>query len=380
MARNAGQPIILVQIGYRLGALGFAASNDLNSQGDGTINGISGNYGFVDQRNALRWVQKHIEGFGGDADNVTAFGISAGSASVHYHILTGDPMFDRGICMSGSAPTIGPLPFDTYERAWEDLCIRLGLQDLDIQARVSRLRAMPSMELLRNYSSAALGPLGDGNILPKSWTFKQSKPTRCKSLIIGDTNVEAIILDGLFRKVQPAQFQKILRSSLSSDDVEGFCRIFDVDTSSWEAYRDAMRRFFSIMMFQYPNMRIAESFKGDVYSYHFEEQSPFPGPTLGMSYHGQCALMMYCVENEVLPLESQHVATTMARQWIAYAHGIEPWERYRDSKQFMRFGPRGQLSLENVKSDTTRLYDHIGFVREHFEQLRDVARVVLNGE
>ncbi|KXL49577.1 hypothetical protein M433DRAFT_546973, partial [Acidomyces richmondensis BFW] len=65
-----------------------------------------GNYGFVDQINALKWVQQHIEDFGGDPKNVTAFGISAGSASVHYHILTESSIFDRAICMSGSAPTL----------------------------------------------------------------------------------------------------------------------------------------------------------------------------------------------------------------------------------------------------------------------------------
>lgn len=385
MARELGQPIVLVQIGYRLGALGFAASIDLNSQQDtrahdGDIHNISGNYGFIDQRNALRWVQKHISGFGGDADNVTAFGISAGSASVHYHILTGDPMFDRAICMSGSAPTLGPLPFNIYDKAWKSLSSALDLQDLDSEARIAKLRSIPPMEILQNYSSAALGPLGDGTILPKSWSFEQSTPSRCESLIIGDTNVEAIILDGLFTRIGPTQFQGILRSILTEDEVQQFFQLFDVETNSWEAYRDAMRRFMSIMMFQFPNLRIAETFEGDVYSYHFEEQSVFPGPTLGISYHGQCALTMYCVENEALPPDSQHVATAMARQWIGFAYGLRPWQRYEEEKRFMRFGPHGQVSLETAESDKTRQYDHVSWVKEHFEPLKEVARSVLNGE
>lgn len=378
MARDAGQPIILVQIGYRLGALGFAASSDLN---DSTNTQESGNYGFVDQRNALRWVQNHINGFGGDPENVTAFGISAGSASVHFHILTGDPMFDRAICMSGSAPTLGPLPFQTYETAWKSLCSNLDLQDLDSQTRVAKLRALPPLDILRNYSSAALGPLGDGTLLPKSWTFKQSRATRCKSLIIGDTNVEAIILDGLFKRVRPEQFQKILQSVLPAQKADTFNLIFGTETTSCNAHRDAMRRFMSIMMFQFPNLRIAETFQGDgAYLYHFEEQSPFKGPTFGLSYHGQCALMMYLVENSALPPESQHVAETMAKQWIAFAQGIEPWGRYVDTNSFMRFGPRGKVSLQDMDSDKTRRYDHIEFVRQNFEALREVARLVLNGE
>lgn len=381
MAREAGQPIILVQIGYRLGALGFAASSDLDSQANADYDGISGNYGFVDQRNALRWVQKHISGFGGDPENVTAFGISAGSASVHHHILTGDPMFDKAICMSGSAPTLGPLPFQTYETAWKSLCSNLELQDLDSQTRVKKLRALPPLEILQNYSSAALGPIGDGVLLPKSWTFKQSKVTRCKSLVIGDTNVEAIILDGLFKRVKREKFQSILRSVLSDQDADDFDRIFGTNATSWEVYRDAMRRFMSTMMFQFPNLRIAETFRGEgAYLYHFEEQSPFKGPTFGLSYHGQCALTMYCVENETLPPESQHVAEMMAKQWTAFAHGVKPWDRFVDSRQFMRFGPHGKVTLEDMQSDKTRHYDHIEFVRQHFEGLKEVARLVLNGE
>lgn len=65
----------------------------------------------MDQRNALEWVRDHIRDFGGDPSNVTAFGISAGSASVHYHILTGAPLFDRAIMMSGSAPITWAVAF-----------------------------------------------------------------------------------------------------------------------------------------------------------------------------------------------------------------------------------------------------------------------------
>jgi carboxylesterase type B len=50
--------------------------------------GVPGNNGLKDQVMALRWVQQNIKQFGGDPDNVTIFGASAGGASVHYHILS----------------------------------------------------------------------------------------------------------------------------------------------------------------------------------------------------------------------------------------------------------------------------------------------------
>lgn len=65
--------VVLVNINYRLGSLGFLALND----------GVTrGNYGFADQLNALRWVRKNIQEFGGDPDRITVFGQSAGAGSV----------------------------------------------------------------------------------------------------------------------------------------------------------------------------------------------------------------------------------------------------------------------------------------------------------
>ena len=156
----------------------------------------------IDQRNALEWVRDHISDFGGDPSNVTAFGISAGSASVHYHILTGDPLFDRAIMMSGAAPTLGPLPFERFQSAWESLCNKCGVQDKSASGRLERLRALSADEILQNYSSAPMGGFADGQLLPTSWSFASEQPkTRCKSIILGDTRVEAIILDSMSRNI-----------------------------------------------------------------------------------------------------------------------------------------------------------------------------------
>jgi para-nitrobenzyl esterase len=76
----ARQGVVFVSFNYRLGRLGFFAHPALTSE---SKDGLLGNYGYMDQIAALRWVQSNITAFGGDPHNVTLFGESAGGGSVH---------------------------------------------------------------------------------------------------------------------------------------------------------------------------------------------------------------------------------------------------------------------------------------------------------
>ena len=75
------EDIVLVSINYRLGALGFLSLQNPEL-------GVPGNAAFKDMVMALQWVQANIEYFSGDASNVTIFGESAGSGSVHLLVLS----------------------------------------------------------------------------------------------------------------------------------------------------------------------------------------------------------------------------------------------------------------------------------------------------
>ncbi|CAH0557020.1 unnamed protein product [Brassicogethes aeneus] len=88
--------IILVTFNYRLGVMGFLSTNDDEAPG---------NYGLKDQVAVLKWVKENIKYFGGNPDQVTIFGQSAGGASVHYHMLSPltKNLFHKGISQSGSA-------------------------------------------------------------------------------------------------------------------------------------------------------------------------------------------------------------------------------------------------------------------------------------
>ncbi len=106
--------VVLVTINYRLGLYGFLAHPDLAAE---DAHGSTGNYGMLDQIAALEWVRDNIAAFGGDPDNVTIFGESAGGHSVG-QLMASPPargLFHRAIAQSG----IGFYQFQATDQAIE---------------------------------------------------------------------------------------------------------------------------------------------------------------------------------------------------------------------------------------------------------------------
>ena len=99
-SQMVAEGVVVVTLNYRLGALGFLAHASLSAEGGGS----SGNYGLMDQQAALRWVQRNIAAFGGNAGNVTIAGESAGGHSVHAHLASplSAGLFHKAIVQSGS--------------------------------------------------------------------------------------------------------------------------------------------------------------------------------------------------------------------------------------------------------------------------------------
>ncbi|XP_033223062.1 esterase FE4-like isoform X2 [Belonocnema kinseyi] len=132
--------IVFVSINYRLGIFGF-----LNME----VEECPGNQGLKDQVFALKWVQQNIESFGGDKENVTIFGESAGSASVHYHCIspltTG--LFQKAICQSGVV--INPWAFQDRNKDFAfEITSALGKKTSDPIEAVRFLRTVASQKVL----------------------------------------------------------------------------------------------------------------------------------------------------------------------------------------------------------------------------------------
>jgi len=167
-ARLAAEGVIVVTINYRLGALGYLAHPQLSAE---SRRNISGNYGLLDQVQALRWVERNISAFGGNPQNVTIAGESAGALSVMYLMATPEArgLFDRAIAQSAymiTAPELRNSSFQDFPAAeaigyW--LGTQLGAGDL------AGLRSMSAEAIVTGSAASGYFPFVtiDGRILPR---------------------------------------------------------------------------------------------------------------------------------------------------------------------------------------------------------------------
>jgi para-nitrobenzyl esterase len=155
----ARQGVVLVSVNYRLGRFGFFAFPALSRE---RPDETKGNYAYMDQIAALKWVQRNIAAFGGDPNNVTIFGFSAGGVSVHS--LLASPMarglFHKAIAQSGgsrdSVLTARPMREDgvdpNYPVSAETIGITfarsMGIEGTD-QGALASLRALSAEQVLR---------------------------------------------------------------------------------------------------------------------------------------------------------------------------------------------------------------------------------------
>jgi para-nitrobenzyl esterase len=164
--------VILVSANYRLGVFGFFAHPELTRE---SAHHSSGNYGLLDQIQALQWVHDNIANFGGDPANVTIFGESAGSGDVN--TLLASPLskglFARVIAESGpigSGPADPPPPLAEAEKRGEALAAKLNITG---DGALAKLRALSSEDLVKASAqdpSSGIPMLGidvDGWLLPE---------------------------------------------------------------------------------------------------------------------------------------------------------------------------------------------------------------------
>ena len=178
--------VVLVSINYRLGVFGFLCHPELSKENP---KGVSGNYGILDQIESLKWIKKNIAQFGGDPNNVTIFGQSAGAGSVR--TLCESPLarglFHKAVIMSGNgislpskdgvkprpAGPFAPVSLEQAEAMTKKMMDWAGLTDLTKMRRASTETIYALSTLYGNVTGERaflpLMPIVEGYVCTKSF-------------------------------------------------------------------------------------------------------------------------------------------------------------------------------------------------------------------
>lgn len=169
----ASRGVILVSVTYRLGVIGFFSHPLLSAE---SPHGVSGNYGLMDQAAALKWIHDNIEQFGGDPNNITIFGQSAGAGSVQS--LCASPisknMVSKAISMSGGGLSNARpgIPLDTAQLANKKFMDYFGKTTLDDMRALSFDELIQLSQKYMDATKTRIGwsPVIDNYFLKKTFT------------------------------------------------------------------------------------------------------------------------------------------------------------------------------------------------------------------
>ena len=356
----AKKGVAVVTFNYRVGPLGFLVHPALTEE---SRHHSSGNYGLLDQIAALQWVRKNIHAFGGDPDNVTIFGQSAGAVSVA--CLMDSPLaqglFNRAIAESGP----GILPRNV--RGDQSLVIReqqgaryatfLGAKSL------ADLRALPSGEFIKSGSEGGVpwpeGPVNDGWVLT-------GKPLPQKTpLIVGLNAGDTAVIDYYQPQGPPTLqgFQTAAQSKFGTAAAE-FLKLYavtkeeDVPAARASATLDEAR----VSVDLWATQRLSTS--GTVYTYFFDRPTPWPEhPQFGAFHTAEVPYVfndLKTVDHPWTDLDYR-LSDIMSSYWSNFATngnpnapGLPEWPAFNPQAHMtMEFGEKvGPIPHSNLKKAT----------------------------
>lgn len=197
----AKQGVLLVTINYRLGRLGFFAHPALSKEHP---NEPKGNYAYMDQIAALKWVQRNIAAFGGDPKNVTIFGESAGGVSVHTHLTSplSRGLFQKAIIESGGGRdgVLTGRPMAEAQTIGVNFARRHGIAGTDAAA-LAKLRALSVAAIVDGGQESDgpggpvtyAGPILDGRLVKETPQSAYERGSQMRvPLIIGSNSADFV--------------------------------------------------------------------------------------------------------------------------------------------------------------------------------------------
>jgi len=352
-AKLAADGTVVVTINYRLGALGFLAHPALADRPGGS----SGAYGLMDQQAALRWVQRNIRKFGGDPQNVTIAGESAGGLSVLAHVASARArgLFDRAIVQSG-AYALTQAPLDQAETAGEAFAIKVGCGS----QTAACLRGLPLSIIQANDEPPPDGYPGvvDGEVLKQSiGTAVASGQFNRVPIINGTTHDESRLLTAFAElqgaPVTEANYQAMIASTLAVPTDVAAVVATQYPLSAYPSPAVALSAVGTDAIFACPALELdtwASKFV-PTFSYEFnDDDAPqrFLPPVSFPYGAAHASEIQYLFDLPIAPIagtltaQQQRLATSMRGYWAQFAArgfpsspGQPPWPGFNSHSQEM---------------------------------------------
>jgi len=358
--------LVVVTFNYRLGVLGFLGHPALSKE---SAHGVSGNYGLLDQIAALHWVQNNIASFGGDPDNVTVFGESAGSWSIS--LLVCSPLarglFHRAIGQSGAST--GPTPFLKSAKNGKKAGEEVGAKFVEAAGvdSLEELRSLPfaAVEKAAKASGFYTEPYVDGWLIPDEPRFIMERGTQLPiPVLIGSNRDEATTFTDPnqlpttvedFKQDLVRKYGTLSHRLLEAYPVESAADILP-------AHLDRLGdQLFTLSMRHWAE----RSCKADIptYLYHFTRVPNIPQKAYFGAYHG--AEIPYVFDNlSKIPIDGifnkadQELADQIIAYWVNFAyHGnpngdnVSAWPRYEQaSTHYMELGDTVECKQHLLKA------------------------------
>lgn len=362
--------VAVVTLNYRLGALGFLTHPALTAE---SADHASGNYGLMDQQAALRWVKTNIAAFGGDPNNVTIFGESAGGLSTHSQIASplSAGLFHKAIVESGSYSLIQP-PLAAAEALGQKFATQAGCTDQSAAC----LRSLSIDKLIANESAIQAGgttlPTVDGKVLPLSLVAAFSTGTFNKVPVIEGTNsdeytllsaatIDPVLGHAISTPTEYSAFRDPLVAAFGKTPAQADAVY---PTANYPTLASAYDAIATDAIFSCNGRTIAKMLSASVpvYAYEFNDQNapmPFklpPRPSFG-AYHSAEIQYIFPDHNPIVygapfTQAQQALSSQMVDFWTRFAKSGNPnaggssaWPQYSaGSDTYMSLQPSGSAT------------------------------------
>jgi para-nitrobenzyl esterase len=378
----ANQNIVLVTLNYRLGVLGFLNLNEVTK---GRIPS-TGNEGLLDQVAALKWVRANIAAFGGDPENVTVFGESAGAMSVGclLNLPEAKGLFHKAILESPVGEMARPL--DMSVRITEEFLRIAGVSADDIAG----LRSLPIEALLRAQQETALKtgqgaapaiPVADGVVMPRMplASLEAGLGMRVPTVIgcnLDEDKFFAMMIPNGF-KADAESLRRTVSRYVEEKDVEKLIHAYrEARAKRGEATTpfEIQSAISTDVMFRKTAIRIAEAqcrYAPGGYNYLFKWKSPAAVGILGACHVLEIGFVFgnYTAAFNGSGPDADKLSRGMQEAWGSFARTGEPgcrslgdWPRYSEARVTMVFDVNSRVE-KAVYEEERRIWQDVRELR-----------------